>query len=266
MDTNALVIFDYSGTLSLGAVAFGRPASLQRQLENSGLAGLGFDTPDRYWQALVAPTWAIASTSGEGFKSIAARRIQEMAAPAADPAAITSAIDLFMDAYMGHSSIDPSWQPLLADIQERADTLGLVATDHYAEATAAVEEHLAALGIDAISAVQAEAVEDLRKLIIANSADIGFPKADRRFWRALRQTCLAVPLNKLVVVDDFGSNEQDRSGYADTARIEARMDATRQSLGDVFGLAPQIVHFAVGEDIGGALAAAGKSVRKALAS
>jgi hypothetical protein len=266
VDAIALVIFDYSGTLSLGAAAFGRPGTLQRHLESSGLAGLGFDTPARYWRGLVAATWENASTSGEGFKSIAARRIQELAGPATEPAEIRSALDRFVDAYMHHSRIASTWQPLLADIQVDAGTLGLVATDHYAEATAALREHLAVLGIDAVSAVQAAGIDPHKMFLIANSADIGCAKADPRFWLNLRQTCLSRPLSKVVLVDDFGSNEQDQSGYADTARIAARIEATRQSLADVFGPEPQVVQFTVGENIEGAIAAATKTVRKALAS
>ena len=266
MDLNTLVIFDYSGTLSIGAVEFGRPDSLQRQLEKSGLANLGLDTPVRYWQSLVAPTWPSASRTDEGFKPIATRHIQRFFGQATDPAVIASAIDKFVDAYLRHSAVDPSWLPLLDDIRLRADTLGLIATDHYAEATAVIREHLATLGIAAVPAVPTGPDNYPEAFKIANSADIGYPKTDYQFWQTLENTCLTGPFKKVVLVDDFGCNEQDQSGYATTAMIEDRITVTRLVLQDVFGPEPQIFHFSIGRNAAPAIAETSEAVRKALSS
>ena len=80
-----LVIFDYSGTLSLGAVEFGRPDSLEQHLAESGLAEIGIDTADRYWQDVVNPTWPEASTLNAGFRSTIAGCIRKMKIPGATP-------------------------------------------------------------------------------------------------------------------------------------------------------------------------------------
>lgn len=264
LDPHTLVIFDYSGTLSLGAVDFGRPGQLERHLAASGLAGIGIDTIDRYWQAVVKPTWAIASTTRESFQSLAVARIREMDIPGAEPRSIESAVAGFIDAYMRHSDIDARWQPLLADIQQRPDVLGLIATDHYAEATNAILSHLAALGIAAATAAVVKGPPGRTAFRVANSADIGSLKADVRFWAALKKTCLPMPLNKIIMVDDFGSNEQDQSGYADTGRIEARLAATCQVVGRTFGREPQVVHYLAGEDPGSTIAATIETVRKTL--
>jgi len=244
-----LVIFDYSGTLSLGAVEFGKPGNLERHLEESGLAGIGIDTANRYWQKVVTPTWSSASTSNMGFRSAVAGCLRKMKIPSATPRLIETAVARFLDAYMQHSYIDNRWRPLLSDIQNCPDTLGLIATDHYAEATAAILAHLAALDIHAIPATQKTSPADNTAFIVANSADIGCLKADRRFWATLRKTCLSLPVKKLVLVDDFGLNEQDRSGYAENSKSENRSVETGQALEGVFGVNPQVIKFQAGRDI-----------------
>ena len=264
MEPTTLVIFDYSGTLSLGAVEFGRPGNLERHLEESGLARIGIDTADRYWHKVVNPTWSSASTSNTGFRSAVVGCLRKMKTPDATPRSIETAVAKFLDAYMHHSHIDKRWQSLLSDIQNHPDTLGLIATDHYAEATATILAHLAALGISATPATAELSPAGKTAFIVANSADIGYLKADLQFWLALKKTCLSMPLKKVVLVDDFGSNEQDHSEYAQDRRIESRIAATRQALGEVFGIKPLVLHFLAGEDTDHAIAATIRSVRKAL--
>jgi len=259
-----LAIFDYSGTLSLDAVEFGRPDSLQQHLEKSGLAGIGIDTPDRYWQAVVNPTWPLAGTTAEAFSSIAADCIQKLAGPGTRPTVIRAAAGKFVEAYLRRSVIDARWRPLLVDIQQCPDTVGLIATDHYAEATAAIGSHLATLGIAVAPTTGAESNDGGAGFIVANSADIGCLKADRRFWLTLQETRLDMPVKKVLLVDDFGSNEPDHSGYAQARRIETRIDATRQALGDVFEVKPQIIHFQAGQDVEKAIRKTSASVKKAL--
>ncbi len=260
----ALVIFDYSGTLSLGAVEFGRPGNLKRHLEESGLAGIGIDTPDRYWHEVVNPTWPDASTSTTGFQSTVAGCIQKMKMPGATSRLIETAVAKFLAAYMDHSHIDQRWQPLLSDIQNRPDTLGLIATDHYAEATAAILAHMAVLGMSATPAAGEISHDGKNMFIVANSADIGYLKADHRFWATLRKTWLSIPIKKLVLVDDFGINEQGLTEYAESSRIETRIVATRQALSEAFGVQPQIIKFAAGRDIDDAIVTTIKTVKEIL--
>ena len=261
-----LVIFDYSGTLSLGAVEFGKPGNLERHLEESGLAGIGIDTANRYWQKVVTPTWSSASTSNAGFRSAVADCMRKMKIPSATPRSIETAVARFLDAYMRHSHIDKKWRPLLSDIQNRPNTLGLIATDHYAEATDAILAHLAALGIRAAPATNEMRPAGETAFSVANSADIGCLKADRQFWATLRKTCLPLPVKKLVLVDDFGLNEQDCSGYTENSRIENRIIATCQALGGVFGLNPQVIKFQAGRDINAAIVRTIRTVKESLQS
>jgi hypothetical protein len=259
-----LAIFDYSGTLSPGAVDFGKPDSLTRHLAESGLAAIGIDTPERYWHAVVGPTWNEASTAPTGFQASVTACIAKMGLPGVTRRAIYAAVSGFLAAYLQHSSIAPAWAPLLTHIQSRPGILGLVATDHYAEATAAVQSHLSALGIAATPAVMASPPDNQSVFRVANSADIGSLKAQRLFWETLKKTCLSMPLARIIVIDDFGASEQDLSGYADPRKIEKRIEATRRALDAIFGISPRIIHFTPGKDADGAIAKTSDMVRKAL--
>ena len=266
LESVTLVIFDYSGTLSLGAVEFGRPGNLERHLEESGMAAMGIDTTDRYWHDVVNPTWPAAGTSNEGFRSAVAGCIRKMQIPSATSRLIEDAVARFLDAYMHHSRIDEGWRPLLSAIEDRPDTMGLIATDHYAEATAAILDHLAALGIRATPATKETRPAGETAFRVANSADIGCLKAERQFWATLRQTCLPSPVKKVVLVDDFGLNEQDGSGYAENRKIENRIIATRHALRAAFGINPQVIKFRAVRDNTDAIVRTIRTVKESLQS
>ena len=265
MPPATLVIFDYSGTLSLKAVAFGKPDSLERHLEESGLSGFGIDTADRYWNNVVEPAWPEAGTTNKGFKTVAAACIQKTGIPGAASQAVESAVSKFVDEYMRHSSIDERWRPLLSDIRNRTGVKGIIATDHYAEATDSIRTHLAALGINSTPAATGkEAFHGNTAFIVANSADIGCLKADRQFWLKLKKARLSMPVKAVILVDDFGFNEQDHSGYSKAHKIAARMNATRKAIGRVFGVEPQVIHFMAGEDPDNAIIETIKTIWKKL--
>jgi len=248
MQPATLVIFDYSGTLSLEAADFGRPGNLERYLKESGLTGAGIVSADLYWQKVVNPTWPRASTTKAGFKSIATGCIEKMALSSATSLMIASAVSKFVDEYMRHSRIDERWYPLLSDIQNLPGVIGIIATDHYAEATGAVRAHLTALDINSVPATGKETFHGDTVFIVANSADIGHLKASRRFWRKLTRARLSIPVEDVILVDDFGSNEPDRFGYSKPEKIKKRIEATRKAVGEVFRVEPQIIHFEAGEN------------------
>ena len=70
-----LVIFDYSGTLSLESTLFARPDFLMKQLKESGLANLGIESPETFWGEIVNPTWQRGSTTSVGYKKVIGDRI-----------------------------------------------------------------------------------------------------------------------------------------------------------------------------------------------
>jgi phosphoglycolate phosphatase-like HAD superfamily hydrolase len=272
-----LVIFDYSGTLSLEAPRFGRPASLVRALAESGLFSLGVTTSEIFWGEIVGPTWIEGSTTAIGYKRVMAERIDALGlAPGATGAEITAAASRFVDRYLDHSRIDPHWRPLLEKLTGYPGAAVAIATDHYAEATETIIRYLHSWDIPARKAGeeaeprfpagngkrppfgQRHTIPDekggtapdssvknreLSPLFIANSADIGFWKADRRFWEVLKSRFPLETVRSVLIIDDFGFNEDQGDRYGEWAGIEARQEKTFTVLGEVFQAGVEVIPF-----------------------
>jgi hypothetical protein len=240
-----LVIFDYSGTLSLGAPRFGQPANLVRALAESGLFSFGVTTPEIFWEEIVGPTWIEGSTTAIGYKRVMAERIEALGlAPGATDAKITAAASRFIDRYLDHSRIDPHWRPLLEKLTGYPDAAVVIATDHYAEATETIIRYLHSWDIPA-QKVKEGAGENrgLSLFSVANSADIGFWKADRRFWEVLKSRFSLETVRSVLIIDDFGFNEEQGDSYGEWARIEARQEKTFTALGEVFQAGVEVIPF-----------------------
>jgi hypothetical protein len=235
MAADLLVIFDYSGTLSLEAPRFGRTENLLRALTESGLADLGVSTPETYWREVVAPTWTAGSTTDIGYKGIMAERIMALGmVRGKSRSEVATAVSRFVDGYLGHSRVDAGWGPILMELASAPSVVVVVATDHYAEATGAIARHLGPWEIRARKAGSKEASDDRHPFLIANSADIGCWKADRRFWDALRRDPLLGRIRSLLIVDDFGFNEEQKDLYAEREKVAARREMTCNVLREAF--------------------------------
>jgi hypothetical protein len=260
-----LVIFDYSGTLSLEAPRFARPANLLSALAESGLARLGVATPDAFWGEIVGPTWNEGSTTEIGYKRVIAQRIESLGfSPGMAGAEIAAAASRFVDLYLAHSRIDPLWRPMLENLAGNPGACVIIATDHYAEATKTIIDNLHSWNIPARKAGeeadfgQRQTTTDekegtapgfLRKIremfpfMIFNSADIGFWKADRRFWEAVRLQLAITAIRSVLIIDDFGFNEEQGGSYGERARIEAREKETAVSLQEIFQTSLTVIPF-----------------------
>ena len=275
-----LVIFDYSGTLSLEAPRFGRPANLVRALAESGLFSLGVTTPEIFWEEIVGPTWIEGSTTAIGYKRIMAERIAALGlAPGATGAEITAAASRFVDRYLDHSRMDPHWRPLLEKLTGYPGAAVVIATDHYAEATETIIRYLHSWDIPARktgeeaeprfpagngrrslfgqrhtttdekggtapdSSVKNREPSPLFPFFVANSADIGFWKADRRFWEVLKSRFSLETVRSVLIIDDFGFNEEQGDSYGEWARIGARQEKTFTVLGEVFQAGVEVIPF-----------------------
>ena len=245
-----LIIFDYSGTLSMEAALFSRPERLAIELKKSGLAGLGIATSDLFWTEIVNPTWQEGSTTRIGYESIMKRSIREGLNPHVSDAVINRAVSSFVQRYLGNSVIDPQWRPILERVAGDESVCGVVATDHYAEATGYIIEHLEALGIKAVSADTADTAMP-GQIYVANSADLGAHKADSRFWEKLKQTLKLEVLEDIMIVDDFGFNETTGDAYAALAKVDKRRALTEALLEDVFSAPVETVPFMIDEPDGG---------------
>ena len=251
-----LVIFDYSGTLSLKAPRFARPENLLSVLAESGLAKLGVATPEVFWGEIVAPTWTGGSTTAIGYKRVMAQRIEALGlAPGVAGAEIAATSSRFVDLYLAHSRIDPIWRPMLENLVGNPGACVVIATDHYAEATETIIHNLHSWNIPARKAGE-EADEkggttpgflqknrELSPLFIANSADIGFWKADRRFWEVLKSRLPLEMVRSVLIIDDFGFNEEQGDSYGERVRVEARQKETAASLQEIFQTSLTVIPF-----------------------
>lgn len=240
-----LVIFDYSGTLSIEAPSFGKPDNLVRALAASGLAACGVADPATFWEKIVFPTWDEAGRTPKGYARAIAERIVSPKLPGKtangeDHASLRSlqladaAANRFVFLYLDHSRPDDRWRPLLEKLDAAPRIAVAIATDHYAEATGAIIRYLKKWEIEAVSLADLTLPLPAQlPFIVANSADLGFWKADRRFWDILRHR-LAVNLQSIVVVDDFGANEADANGYGKPDVVYERREKTEKVIEEAF--------------------------------
>ncbi|OPL16403.1 MAG: hypothetical protein AVO39_06000 [delta proteobacterium MLS_D] len=240
-----LVVFDYSGTLCLDAVAFSRPGRIEQELASSGLADLGVRDASFFWNNIIASTWRAGFTTPIGYKAILERRLVELFGCDGDSSLlekIRMAASRFSSRYFAEFRIDDRWRFLLERVWNNRACSVVVATDHYAEATDAIINSFAAMNIEARPLLD---THDERCFLVANSADLGCMKVDRAFWRMTADRVPGLTGTSLVVVDDFGYNESavDYGAYEQTSEL---MRDTVAALEDVFGPGARIVPFLIG--------------------
>ncbi len=250
--TQRLLVLDFSGMLSLEAVRFGMPDRLEQALRQSSLWDLGVDV-ERYWNDIVKPTWEIGSTTRTPYAHLIAQRASAPHPPADD--ALRRA-ERFVQAYLQASVIDPAWRPLFDALRSAERVTPLVATDHYAEATRHIARQIAAMGwraaalrVDKAGTTSPQVISALEgdpsfahTVLIANSADLGARKESAHFWRRV-QAGLGVQPQEVLVVDDFGANENLLDFYADPVKVQRRQAQTIDAIRTVFGAQVQALPF-----------------------
>jgi len=246
-----LIIFDYSGTLSLESTLFGRPDYLMKQLKESGLMDLGVTSPSTFWEQIVNPTWVEGSTTQAGYKKVMEDRIsailyQNMSIVSC--VKISDAASLFVDTYLSNSRIEGRWQPVLDKFNRHPSVRVIIATDHYAEATDYILQFLKELHIQAVPARVAMSTTGSTSVIVANSADLGFHKDDLRFWEILRNGLNLDEVRHILLIDDFGCNEQKENSYSTPEKVEQRKRDTVRLLQEVFSAEVQAVPFIIEDD------------------
>jgi hypothetical protein len=254
MPPEKFVIFDYSGTLSVEAPRFGRPESLVPALEESGLAALGVSTPEVFWEKIVNPTWVEGSTTSMGYARVMAERIAALRlAPDAPKSEIEAAASRFVVMYLSSSRIDPHWRPVLARLSEHPAAITVVATDHYAEATGKITDYLNSCGIPArkIGKGDESPFPPASKFFVANSADLGVWKADRRFWEILKSRLPLAAIRRILLIDDFGFNEEMGDSYGGRAEVMARKEKTIATLEETYQALVEIAPFCLSREVEG---------------
>lgn len=237
MQREILVIFDYSGTLSLEAPLYASPENLPGQLEITGLKKIGIISPVIFWEEIVNPTWREGSTTPAGYKQVMKARIDDLLlknSTAVDDAMISQAVSLFVDNYLSRSLIDRRWQPIFSKLKDSRYNQVIIATDHYAEATDTIIKYLNNWNIPALSAKDAFKTHSKTPFIVANSADLGSHKSDRPFWKFLKDGLATDHYQKILLIDDFGYNEQKEDYYRRQQDVERRKKATIQMIEEIF--------------------------------
>ncbi|NLA25925.1 MAG: hypothetical protein GX878_00870 [Firmicutes bacterium] len=217
-----VAVLDFSGTLSPGAAHFGQAEILQQALQDSGLTGLGLDGPT-FWNKVINPAWQEGSTTARGYSRLLCEGVLRLATARGkipDEEAVSTAASLFTAYYLDYSTIHPRWFPLLKQLVQRKITV--VATDHYAEATGHIIRQLKGAGLHAAPALYARSGH----ILVANSADLGAHKESPSFWKALRHTIKEAAPSSLLLVDDFGYNEQREDNYSRAEMVFARRTRT----------------------------------------
>jgi hypothetical protein len=251
MSQHNLIIFDYSGTLSIDAVLFSRPENLKKHLEESGLKDFGIDQPALFWDQLVNPTWIEGSTTPAGYKKVLEERLrailyQNMSILSC--VQISDAVSSFVNSYFYHSRIDRRWEDILHELSVHPSITVIIATDHYAEATGYIIQFLHELKIWAVPATKAFTMPQKGPFIIANSADMGIHKAEPRFWKILKTGLNMENIRHILMVDDFGYNEQEGDRYGDRHKVDARKEKTVRILESLFQADVQVVTLMIDGD------------------
>lgn len=236
-----LIVFDFSGTLSIEAVRFAAPVRLLEELERSGLAALGVATPAFFWNEIVNPTWHEGSTTAVSYQKVLEKRIGEIFHH--EPILATSAVSRFVHAYFEASRIDPRWRPVLARLAADPAVKTVIASDHYAEATDAIRRFLEDIEITAVSPWADRRQPQPGPFLIATSADIGFHKATEPFWTAVKACIEPETVTHILLVDDFGVHEQEGDSYALKGKALSRRLETEAILKKVFSVEVTVFPF-----------------------
>jgi len=243
-----LVIFDYSGTLSLDAVRFAEDGNLREELERSGLVGLGIADTETFWGEIVNPTWQEGSTTPVGYREVIFRRIREVFSPAVSDKEIRLSAARFVDSYLTHSPVDGRWRSILQKLNSEASVVTVIATDHYAETTDYIVGFLKEIGTGAISLKDVSGATAFPELVVANSADMGAHKVDQGFWEMVRDVLMLDTVQSVLIIDDFGFNEEAGDSYADRRKVVSRKSKTIGLLEGIFNVPVYAIPFMLKRD------------------
>ncbi len=242
LERSTLVIFDFSGTLSPGSVLFGKDKTISQALKNSGLSALGIQKPETFWKELVEPTWEEGSTTTMGYVEVLTMRAKQLLCGGKNspsPKEIREAATHFANAYFSYSLIDPRWEPAFQFLSNRRDTDTVIATDHYAEATEHIINELDKIDLKAAPLDRALRQE---KFFVANSANLGCHKSTREFWTILQDYLGPGLYDQILLVDDFGFNEQE-DFYGGKSKALDRRTKVTSLLKEVFKIEPHVFPF-----------------------
>ena len=209
---------------------------------------MGIVKPEYYWEDLVNPTWLDGSTTSAGYKKVLEEKLRSILIQSSSIVPYTliaEAVSLFAEAYFKYSRIDNRWEPILYKLCQCPSIKTIIATDHYAEATGFIIHFLQEFQIHAIPAKEVDMLSQRASFIIANSADMGVHKADRRFWEILKSSLMMEKIRHILIIDDFGYNEQKGDRYGDFPNVNMRRENTVSTLKSLFSAEIEVFPFMI---------------------
>lgn len=188
------VILDYSGTICTEAPRLAIPERLDKALEKSGLKDMGLDVFS-YWSKVVFPFWEQAKTGklslADCIKKALAEGVNHRSSVCAQ-----RFVSIFMSKLFPHKE----WVDVLKRFIEKSIKV-IIATEHYQEATEAIQTHLIENSI--LSAIYPHKAQ----CTIVCSASVGYGKKEREFWDAVKDA--AGKSERIIYADDFNLNEAE---------------------------------------------------------
>lgn len=230
-----LVILDYSGTLSPAMSRFARPESLRRALEKARLAEYGIDSPEKFWERVVNPTWHEGARTRIGYARLIVRTLGKD-----DDQRLCRAAEEFVRLYMSHAVIDERWLPLLSWLVNLERVTVLVATDHYAEATERIVKEFEINGFSSLP-LGDDRRKDEGTVLVANSSDLGYLKSERGYWQKVG-CLLDLTFDRVILIDDFGQAEEEGDAYRE--KIRERREKMIEALSYAFRVPIEVYTYA----------------------
>ena len=229
--SNCLIIFDFSGTLSIKTSWFGRKKSLINAFKASGLWDLGLRSVKMFWEKIISPTWYEGATTQIGYQTLLSNKILELGLMKKDQ--IDESTQLFTEFYLNQSNIEKLWIPILKKLYNHPFVTLLVVTDHYAEITNHISNQFKRIGFTTTSLCisslnNKQEIEG--SILIANSADMGCLKRSSVYWNQVKTVFSPKIFNQIIIIDDFGFNEAQEDKYSDMNKIFKRMVSTLEGI------------------------------------
>ncbi len=229
IEKNLLIIIDYSGTLSLSTCLFGTDKYLIDAFKTSGLWDLGVKNINFFWKDLISSTWDEGATTSIGYNMLLSKKLIEL--KFRDEKKIIQACQSFTELYLQNSNIENEWFPILRSWQKNPLIMILIVTDHYIEMTQHISSQLDIFGLNNIaldknlsSYLTHKSVSSDNSIIIANSANLGCLKQSMLFWNQIKACLSQYEFEQLLILDDFGYNENINDEYSQNDKIQKRKD------------------------------------------
>jgi hypothetical protein len=242
-----LICIDYSGTLSLTMPEFASKW-LNYYLEECGLTMYPIPVGEDFFREMIIPVWEEASIKDVPYARCLTRQImKETKIPKELEEEILYKTHCLIHAYFIKGTIDSQWKKLLQFLLSKKDTFIIVVSDHYFDARHYFPFHLRELGFQSQVLENNISIRKKGTIYLAISAIMGNRKDHPHFWKNLKEKLSMEhdEIRNVVLIDDFGSQENDFGFYNSSEKITSRQKNIKQAIQKAFYIEPNLYHFKV---------------------